>query len=59
MRKEKIMKKVFVSPKVNVMNIAPMDIICTSGVTPHGGLNTGGSIPVLPPNEVHDPIHIW
>lgn len=53
------MKKVFVSPKVNVMNIAPMDIICTSGVTPHGGLNTGGSIPVLPPNEVHDPIHIW
>lgn len=58
MRKEKIMKA-FVSPKVNVMNIAPMDIICTSGVTPHGGIKTGDPIIIKTSTEVDEPIHIW
>lgn len=51
--------KAFVSPKVNVMNIAPMDIICTSGVTPHGGIKTGDPIIIKTSTEVDEPIHIW
>lgn len=48
--------KAFVSPKVEVMDIAPMDIICTSG---QGGLQNGSRLYVDPDTECDDPVQIW
>lgn len=56
MRKEKIMKKAFVSPKVKILHISTQDIICTSG---QGGLQNGSRLYVDPDTEYGDPVEIW